>query len=105
MKKLVVVGLVVVTAVLLFSQFGAAQTQKLIPINTAWMSEHELFFAWYAKEKGFDKQEGLDMKLLNFDSRWRRRRLSRQKRSRHDHSTRCRPRCRQATGTGRRASS
>ena len=68
MKKLVVVGLVVVTAVMLFSQFGAAQTQKLIPVNTAWMSEHELFFAWYAKEKGFDKQEGLDMKLLNFDS-------------------------------------
>ena len=68
MKKLVVVALVVVTAVMLFSQFGAAQTQKLIPVNTAWMSEHELFFAWYAKEKGFDKQEGLDMKLLNFDS-------------------------------------
>lgn len=68
MKKLVVVGLVVVTAVMLFSQFGAAQTQKLIPVNTAWMSEHELFFAWYAKQKGFDKQEGLDMKLLNFDS-------------------------------------
>lgn len=70
MKKLVVVTLLLLTAVLLFSTFGVAQqpSQKLITVNTAWMSEHELFFGWYAKEKGFDKQEGLDMKLLNFDS-------------------------------------
>ena len=70
MKKLVVVGILLLTAVLLFSEVGVAQQagQKLITINTAWMPEHELFFAWYAKERGFDKQEGLDMKLLNFDS-------------------------------------
>jgi NitT/TauT family transport system substrate-binding protein/sulfonate transport system substrate-binding protein len=70
MKKLVVVGMLVLTAVLLFSEVGVAQQagQKLITVNTAWMPEHELFFAWYAKEKGFDKQEGLDLKLLSFDS-------------------------------------
>jgi len=70
MKKLVVLGILLLTAVLLFSEVGVAQQagQKLITVNTAWMSEHELFFGWYAKEKGFDKQEGLDMKLLNFDS-------------------------------------
>jgi len=69
MRKLLVVGMVLLTVVLLFSEVGAAQTgQKLITVNTAWMPEHELFFAWYAKQKGFDKQEGLDLKLLSFDS-------------------------------------
>ncbi len=69
MKKLVLVVMVVLMAALLLCEVGVAQTnQKLIPVNTAWMSEHELFFAWYAHKRGFDKQEGLDMKLLNFDS-------------------------------------
>jgi NitT/TauT family transport system substrate-binding protein/sulfonate transport system substrate-binding protein len=69
MKKLVALGMMVLMAALLLCEAGVAQTSpKLITVNTAWMSEHELFFGWYAKEKGFDKQEGLDFKLLNFDS-------------------------------------
>ena len=70
MKKLVVVTLLLLTAVLL-STFGVAQqpSQKLITVNTAWMSEHELFFGWYAKEKGFDKQEGLGHEAVEFRQR------------------------------------
>ena len=70
MKKMTVVGLLLVLmTVLLLSEVGVAQAgQKLITVNTAWMPEYELFFAWYAKQKGWDKEEGLDMKLLNFDS-------------------------------------
>ncbi len=69
MKKLVVAGMLVLTAALLLSGVGVAQAaQQLITVPTAWMPEHELFFAWYAKEKGFDKQEGLDLKLVYFES-------------------------------------
>jgi NitT/TauT family transport system substrate-binding protein/sulfonate transport system substrate-binding protein len=69
MKKLVLVAMVVLMASLLLCEVGVAQTsQKLIPVNTAWMAEHELFLGWYAKQQGFDKQEGLDFKLQYFDS-------------------------------------
>ena len=45
-----------------------AKDDKLIKIATCWMPEHEVFLGWYAKEKGFDKDEGLDMELLYFES-------------------------------------
>jgi NitT/TauT family transport system substrate-binding protein/sulfonate transport system substrate-binding protein len=57
--------------VVLLLWFGAGSSLaggKLYKLSTAWMPEHELFFAWYAKEKGWDKEEGLDMKLLYFES-------------------------------------
>ncbi len=46
---------------------GAA-ADKPVKIKTAWMDEHETFLMWYAKEKGWDKEEGLDIELLYFDS-------------------------------------
>ncbi len=64
MKKLI---LIVLLAVLIFPPLGLAQ-QKLITLPTAWMPEHEVFLAWYAKEKGWDKEEGLELKLLYFES-------------------------------------
>ena len=30
--------------------------------------EHETFAVWYAKEKGWDKEAGLDLSMLRFDS-------------------------------------
>jgi len=39
-----------------------------VPMRTAWLGEHETFAVWYAKEKGWDKEEGLDLILLHFDS-------------------------------------
>lgn len=69
MKKLMFAGIVVVSAALLLSGVGIARAaEKLVPLPTAWMPEHEVFFAWYAKERGFDKQEGVELKILYFES-------------------------------------
>lgn len=42
--------------------------KDLIKVPTCWMPEHEVFFAWYAKEMGWDKEEGLDLELIYFES-------------------------------------
>lgn len=39
-----------------------------VKMRSAWMDEHETFLIWYAKEKGWDKEEGIDLELLYFDS-------------------------------------
>ena len=47
---------------------GSALAADLTKMKTAWMDEHETFLIWYAKEKGWDKEEGLDIDLGYFDS-------------------------------------
>ena len=37
-------------------------------LQTAWIGEHEAFLVWYAKQKGWDKEAGLDITMLRFDS-------------------------------------
>lgn len=64
MKRII---LLISLAIFIFPASGTAQ-QKLITLPTAWMPEHEVFLAWYAKEKGWDKEEGLELKLLYFES-------------------------------------
>lgn len=32
------------------------------------MGEHETFVAWYAKQQGWDKEVGLDLTMMPFDS-------------------------------------
>ena len=44
---------------------AAAEPQKLA---TGWLDEHEAFIMWLAKEKGWDKEAGLDVEMLRFDS-------------------------------------
>lgn len=39
-----------------------------VKLRSAWMDEHETFLVWYAHEKGWDKEEGIDLDLLYFDS-------------------------------------
>lgn len=56
----------VVFLVLLWSV--PAQSADPVPMTTAWMGEHETFAVWYGKEKGWDKEEGLDLSMLRFDS-------------------------------------
>jgi NitT/TauT family transport system substrate-binding protein/sulfonate transport system substrate-binding protein len=68
MKKITSIGVLVMAALLVLGLAGPLPAQKLIPLPTCWMPEHEVFFAWYAKEKGWDKEEGLDMKLIYFES-------------------------------------
>ena len=64
-KKLLSLILAVAFVFGLVSQSFAA---KLTPVPTAWMDEHETFLIWYAKEKGWDKQVGLDIDIKYFDS-------------------------------------
>jgi len=56
-----------VALVLAMSASAMAQA-KTISLNTCWMPEHETFAAWLAKEKGWDKEEGIDLKLVYFDT-------------------------------------
>ncbi len=42
--------------------------KKLFKLNTCWMPSHESFVPWYAKKMGWDKDEGLDMRMHYFDS-------------------------------------
>ncbi len=37
-------------------------------VQTAWIGEHEAFLVWYAKQKGWDKEAGLDIRMLRFGS-------------------------------------
>lgn len=45
-----------------------ARSASLVPMKTAWLGEHETFAVWYAKQKGWDKEAGLDLTMLRFDS-------------------------------------
>ena len=47
---------------------SAAFAKPLVPLRTAWLGEHETFLVWYAREKGWDKAEGLALELLPFES-------------------------------------
>jgi ABC-type nitrate/sulfonate/bicarbonate transport system substrate-binding protein len=68
MKKSIFFSLLVVACAIIFAVSGTAFSQKLIKVPMCWMPEFELFFPWYAKEKGWDKEEGLDFQLLYFES-------------------------------------
>ena len=58
-------GICMTAALLCASAAGAAEP---VPMKTAWLGEHETFAVWYAKEKGWDKEAGLDLSMLRFDS-------------------------------------
>lgn len=47
---------------------SAAEKGKVVTLNTAWMPEHESFIPWYAKQKGWDKEEGFSLEMHYFDS-------------------------------------
>ena len=65
MKKLMSL-ILAVTFVL--GMVGQSFADKLIHVPSAWMDEHETFLIWYAKEKGWDKEVGLDIEIKYFDS-------------------------------------
>jgi NitT/TauT family transport system substrate-binding protein/sulfonate transport system substrate-binding protein len=67
MKKCVLFGVLVLAAVLVFV-FSGVQAQAPMKLKTCWMPEFETFFPWLAHQKGWDKEEGLDLDLLFFDS-------------------------------------
>lgn len=69
MKKIIFIGVMVFAVSLVLMGSGPALAgSKLVKLPTCWMPEHETFFGWYAKEKGWDKEEGLDFELIYFES-------------------------------------
>ena len=60
--------LMVLSIIFMLGGGSQALAQKLIKVPTCWMPEHEFFFPWYAKEMGWDKEEGLDLELIYFES-------------------------------------
>jgi len=54
---------------LVLAAFGPAlAADKLIKLDTCWMPSTEAFVPWFAIKKGWDKEEGLDLKMHYFDS-------------------------------------
>ena len=68
MRKFKLLGILILAVAFTVTSFGPVMAADLVKLPTCWMPEHELFFAWYAKEKGWDKEEGLDLELLYFES-------------------------------------
>ena len=58
-------SLPVLALALLLAPDAQAAPAKL---SSAWMGEHETFVAWYAKQQGWDKEAGLDLTMMPFDS-------------------------------------
>lgn len=56
------------TALLTLLLCVPASAAELTRIRTAWMDSFETFAIWYAKEKGWDREAGLDIDILFFDS-------------------------------------
>ena len=63
LRKLFCCCLTVLLCLILSAPAFAAEPIK---VRTAWMDEHETFLIWYAKEKGWDKEVGLDIEILYF---------------------------------------
>lgn len=61
-------GLFVLAFSVLWCLMSAMAVAAPVPMRTAWLGEHETFLVWYAKEKGWDKEMGLDLTLMPFDS-------------------------------------
>ncbi len=68
MKRIVSLIAIVAALAGILTVTSSVAAKDLVKVSTCWMPEHELFFAWYAKEKGWDKEEGLDLELLYFES-------------------------------------
>lgn len=63
--KIFMCGLLVTVMLCGFSITASAKDFKL---NICAMPEHETFFPWYAKQKGWDKEAGLDFNIIYFES-------------------------------------
>ncbi|MBF0529861.1 MAG: ABC transporter substrate-binding protein [Deltaproteobacteria bacterium] len=67
MKKLVLLGVLILAGIFVFS-LVPAQAADAVKLKTCWMPEFETFMPWLAKQKGWDKEEGLDLELIFFES-------------------------------------
>lgn len=63
MRFRVLVSLLTFVLCLLPSHAKAAEQ-----LQTAWIGKHEAFLVWYTKQKGWDKDAGLDTRIPRFGS-------------------------------------
>ena len=69
MRKLLLVALLLcMGAVICGGPVATMAADKPVEISTCWMDESPGFNIWYAKKMGWDKEEGLDIKMLLFNS-------------------------------------
>lgn len=62
------ISLAVAVLMLLHLAASGAAASRLVRVPTAWMDEFETFLIWYAKDKGWDKEAGLDIEIRQYDS-------------------------------------
>ena len=68
MKKTLLAGLCLGLLSLILGHTPAWAADAPVPMKTAWLGENEAFAVWYAKQHGWDKEVGLDISMLRFDS-------------------------------------
>lgn len=68
MKKWSLLTLALMAFMFFVGTDQALSAGKLVKINTCWMDESPAFNIWYAKKQGWDKEEGLDINMLLFNS-------------------------------------
>lgn len=66
LKKYIVLFLAVL--MLTHAPVSGAAANRLVRVPTAWMDEFETFLMWYAKEKQWDKEVGLDIEIHQYNS-------------------------------------
>lgn len=66
MRSINKIGIAVLSALFFFSPIKSHAQE--VEITTAWQSEHEAFIPWYAKKMNWDKEEGINLKMLHFQS-------------------------------------
>ncbi|MBI4806581.1 MAG: ABC transporter substrate-binding protein [Desulfovibrio sp.] len=66
MKKMLVFAMAFMFVLSLAA--GAMAQKPLVKVPTCWMDSSEAFNIWYAKKKGWDKEEGLDIEMISFGS-------------------------------------
>ncbi|MDE6735513.1 MAG: ABC transporter substrate-binding protein [Desulfovibrio sp.] len=47
---------------------SGAQAAENVELKTAWMGENEAFPMWYAVQQGWDREQGLEIRMLRFSS-------------------------------------
>ena len=62
------ISLAVAVLMLLHLAASGAAASRLVRVPTAWMDEFETFLIWYAKDKGWDREAGLDIEIRQYDS-------------------------------------
>lgn len=68
MKKTLLAGLCLGLLLLITGHAPTQAADAPVPMKTAWLGENEAFAVWYAKRHGWDKELGLDISMLRFDS-------------------------------------